>query len=111
MRLLNELRIRARYVLGPAFGVCAVCYFAYHTVTGERGLIAWRALQHQVAGTRTQLADLRERRLDIEHRVRLLSPQSVDPDMLDEWARRTLNYGRAPETVVLIEPLGSKPSK
>ena len=55
MSLMSELRIRARHVLLPAFGVAAVFYFAYHGVNGDRGLLAWRAMQQQVADARADL--------------------------------------------------------
>jgi hypothetical protein len=31
--------------------------------------------------------------------------------MLDEWARRVLNYGHAEEVVILLPEAGAKPSK
>jgi hypothetical protein len=40
----------------------------------------------------------------MERRVALLSPQSLDLDMLEERARIVLNYGRESEVVVLVSP-------
>ena len=51
MGLLSELRIRAYRVLFPAFGVSAVLYFAYHGISGDRGLLAWRKLEKEVRST------------------------------------------------------------
>jgi len=78
MVLFQEMRARARYVIGPVLGVCAVGYFAFHVVHGDRGLIAW---------------------WDI--RVRLMNPGSLDADMLEEQARLTLNYGHADDIIIL----------
>jgi cell division protein FtsB len=103
MSLLNELRIRARHVLLPAFGVSTVLYFAYHGVNGERGLLAWRALEQQVASARAQLDRTRGEREALERRVKLLYAENLDPDMLDESARRLLNYGRPGEIVILYK--------
>ena len=104
MQVLSELRIRARHVLFPAFGFCAVVYFAYHGINGDRGLLAWRAMQQEVADTGAELAVARAERETLERRVKLLYPESLDPDMLDESARRLLNYGLPEELVILYRP-------
>jgi cell division protein FtsB len=102
MGLIDEFRRRGRHVLGPALGVTAVVYFAYHAVNGERGLVAWHVLEQQVAETRAAADSARSVREQLELRTMLLHPQRVDQDMLDEWARRVLNYGLADETVILL---------
>ena len=55
MGLFQEMRARARYVIGPVLGVCAVGYFAFHVVHGARGLIAWRDINQRVAAARQTL--------------------------------------------------------
>ena len=100
MGLIAEFRARARNVVGPAIGLCVVGYFAYHVVHGDRGLIAWRALEQRVASARTELARVRSERNALEHRVLLLNPGSLERDMLDEWSRRILNYGHPNEIVI-----------
>jgi cell division protein FtsB len=102
MSLLIELRIRARHALFPALGVSAVLYFAYHGVNGDRGLLAWRELEQQVESKRAELNETRRARETLEHRVRLLYSERLDPDMLDESARRLLNYGRPEEIVIVL---------
>jgi len=104
MSLLSELRIRARHVLFPAFGIAAVLYFAYHGVNGDRGLLAWRDLEQQVKLAQADLDQARGEREALERRVKLLYPQNLDPDMLDESARRLLNYGLPGEVVILGQP-------
>jgi cell division protein FtsB len=103
MSLLNELRIRARHVLFPAFGVSAVLYFAYHGINGDRGLLAWRGLEQEVESARAELNRTRGEREALERRVKLLYSESLDPDMLGESARRLLNYGRPEEIVILFD--------
>ncbi len=100
MGLIAEFRARARHVVGPAIGVCAVSYFAYHVIHGDRGLIAWRSLEQQVAAAESELARVQAEREVLEHRVHLLHPDGLDLDMLDEWSRRLLNYGHPDELVI-----------
>jgi len=100
MGLIAEFRARARHVVGPAIGVCVVGYFAYHVVHGDRGVIAWRTLEQEVAFAHATLAGVRLERKAVEHRVFLLHPGSLERDMLDEWSRRVLNYGHPNEIVI-----------
>ncbi len=101
MGLIQEMRNRARFVVGPVLGVCAVGYFAYHAVHGDRGLIAWWNIKERVAAADDALVQSRAEREKLEKRVRLLNPESLDPDMLEERARVMLNYGYADELVIL----------
>ena len=101
MGLFNELRARARYVLGPVLGLSAITYFGYHVVHGERGLLAWWQLRERISATRVSLAEIMAERKVLENRVRLLHPESLDPDMLEERARVMLNYGHADDIITI----------
>lgn len=102
MGLLQEIRDRARHVVGPVLGLCAIGYFAYHVVHGDRGLIAWWNIKQRVAAAEGVLAAVREQRERLEHRVQLMEPDSLDPDLLEERARLMLNYGY-PNDIVILE--------
>ena len=106
MKLIAEIRSRARHIVGPVFGVCVAAYFGYHAVHGERGVISFLRLKQEVVTARDAHDALVAQRQTIEHRVGLLNPGTLDPDMLDERARLMLNYGLADEIVIFIEPPG-----
>ncbi len=101
MGLMQEIRARARYVIGPVLGICAVGYFAFHVVHGDRGLIAWWNVKQRVATAKQALVVSQAERQALENRVRLLEPGSLDPDMLEERARLMLNYGYADDIIIL----------
>lgn len=101
MGLLQEFRDRARYVVGPVLGLCAIGYFAYHGVHGDRGLIAWWKIKQRVSAAKEALVLSENEREKLERRVRLLNPGSLDPDMLEERARVMLNYGHTDDLVIL----------
>ena len=103
MGLFQEMRARARYVIGPVLGVCAVGYFAFHVVHGDRGLIAWWDIKQRVAAAKQTLAVAHAERQTLERRVRLMNPGSLDSDMLEERARLMLNYGY-PNDIIILEP-------
>ena len=101
MAILKELRRRAWQVAPPVLGIWLAGYFLYHTVQGERGIMALLALNQQVRNAATLAASTDAEREGWERRVRLLRPGSLDADLLDEQSRLMLNVGRADEVVIL----------
>jgi len=101
MLIIKEIRRRARHVVGPFLGLTLVVYFAYHTVQGDRGLMAWWQLNQDIKQAEETLAQLEDTRSSLDRRAVLLRPDHLDPDMLEERARTMLNMGRDDEVVVL----------
>ena len=101
MRVVQEIRKRARLIAGPVLGISLMCYFAYHLVEGERGLISWLRLSQEVKLAKTRLAQLDGEREALDRRVSLMRPEHLDRDMLDERARATLNYAGPNDVVIL----------
>jgi len=103
MALLDELKRRAKDVIGPVLGFCTVGYFAYHSVEGDRGLFALLRLSEQIQEARAHLDELSAERKTLERRVSNLRADHLDPDMLDERARIVLNLAR-PDEIVILDP-------
>ena len=101
MSFIKEIRMRARYVIGPVLGISAVTYFGFHAVQGDRGLMAWWKLRQHIEVASVSLREISKKQLELERRVRLLHPESLDPDMLEERARIMLNYGHIDDIVAL----------
>ena len=76
-------------------------YFAYHLLHGDRGFFANKGLQVKLAQTESKLEEKRRERLALENRVRLLRPDGIDLDLLDERARVVLGFVKADERVIL----------
>lgn len=102
MGMLNEIRRRGRHIVGPFLGVCLLLYFVYHAVQGERGLMAWARVSKDLESTQAALLASRAEQHRLEAQVRLLRPDSLDRDMLDEQARRMLNVVGPGEKVVVL---------
>lgn len=98
-----EIRRRARHAIGPFLGAAAVVYFGFHAVQGDRGLIAWWNLNQEIAKAEAVAQRVAAEKSELENRVRLLRPDSLDPDLLEERAR-LLNLGRPNEKIVPIRP-------
>ena len=100
MAVLAEIRRRARFIVGPICGISLVGYFSYHLVQGDRGMIAWLRLAQQIRLAQATLDETESARRALEHRVELLRPDHLDPDMLDEQARSSLNLIAPNERVI-----------
>jgi cell division protein FtsB len=101
MGLFSELRLRARFIVGPVLGICAIGYFAFHATRGDRGILALRQLSQRVELARLEYEMVKSKRKKLEQKVRLLNPNSLDPDMLDERSRIMLNYGFEDEVYII----------
>ncbi len=101
MMVLQEIKRRAGFIAGPVLGVSLICYFGYHLVQGERGLLAWLRLTQEVKLASSRLAALDGEREALEGRVSLMRPEHLDRDMLDERARATLNLAGPHDVIIL----------
>ena len=102
--MVREIRRRARQIAPQVLFACIAGYFAYHAVQGERGLLAYVQLQQQLDQAKAVDQELDSQRAELEQKVKLLRPDSLDPDMLEERAREVLNYTREDEVVVMTAP-------
>lgn len=104
MGIFHELKVRAGQIAGPVIGITVVAYFAYHSIQGDRGMIALGKLRQDVEQLQAQVLDARAERMEMERSVHALRSASLDPDLLEERARSLLGYGHAEELVVIIKP-------
>jgi len=103
MLLFNELRARAKQIVAPVLGIAAITYFGAHTIQGQHGILTWLQLSGQVNQAKATVHALEGERDRLANRVRLLHPDHLDLDMLDEQARRLLNLG-AEDEILLLAP-------
>lgn len=82
-------------------------YFAVQAVRGERGIPAWFALREELARAQAELAALKAERERLEARKTALSPERIEPDLLEEELRK-LGYVGEREAVVLFPEDGRK---
>ena len=107
MIILRELRRQARSILGPVLGIALTAYFAYHLIEGDHGLMAWLRLTREIRAENANLEAVRAQRKALDLRVSDLKPNHLDPDLLDERVRATLNL-IAPDEIVIMQPATSR---
>jgi cell division protein FtsB len=110
MIVLHEMRRRARFLVGPLLGAALTSYFVYHTIEGDRGLRAWREITQQLHIANDQFATVAAERDALAHKVAGLDPNHVDPDLLDQQIRQTLDLV-GPNEVVLLQPNAPGPAR
>ena len=89
----------------PLLALGLTAYFVFHAFHGDHGVLAHMRLERQAETLAKELELVRGEREAIETRVVLLRPQSLDPDMLEERARRNVNYAHPNDLVILRESL------
>jgi cell division protein FtsB len=100
MKLRRRFSRCVNLLLMPAI-CCAISgYFGYSFLFGDRGLIAWRGTQDELAAARHDLDQLRGQREALQHRISLLDDDAIDPDLLDEVAHTVLLETRPGEVAV-----------
>lgn len=103
MELWYAIRRRGRALIAPSLLLLVAAYFAYHTVQGQRGLIAYARLDLEVARAEAELRTIEAERRVIEGRVALLHPDHIEPDMLGEQTRRILGLAHPDEVVIYLD--------
>ena len=82
----------------------ALCsYFSYFAIKGDRGLLRYMSLQDKVAEAEQINKNYENQRLEWEQKVKLLSSNSLDLDLLDERARTVLNMIGQDEFIIIDE--------
>lgn len=100
------MRIRrsvSRFFAGlilPMLSIGVTLYFASYAIWGERGVVALGDTKAKLAIQQEKLAEMQEARTRLEHRITLLEPGAVDPDLVEELARGQLLDG-GPNQVAL----------
>jgi cell division protein FtsB len=100
----TRLRVVVQTLCLYAGAALLVGYFWVNAHSGEHGLAARQDLLTQQAALSGELQTLKAERAAWEHRVTLLRPGSIDPDLLDERARAQLNFVHTRDLVLPLKP-------
>lgn len=76
-------------------------YFIFHLIYGNRSIMAYFSLNKQIEAKSQELDLTKAERLELEHKVKSLKTESLDRDMLDEEARRSLGLANEKEQVFI----------
>ena len=85
----------------PAITLPCLAYFALHSQSGRYGIAAAQEMQVELQQKTKTYEELLLARKGLEQRVRLLSDGTLERDMIDERARRSLNMTNVDEITIL----------
>lgn len=94
----NNIIIDKRNLLNIAT-LLMLIYFIFHSIYGSRGIIAYFQLKNELQKSHLQLDELKAHRLENENRTKLLRPESLDRDMLDQQIRKVLGFSKQNEKI------------
>jgi len=97
-RLRSILTALTLYAIAAAL----IGYFGVNAYTGNLGLRAREGIDARIGELTAERDRLRAEREHWQHKVSLLKPDSLDPDLIDERARALLNYADPRDSIMLI---------
>jgi len=91
---------KGRFIL-QVFTAAVLSYFAYHLYHGEYGLESRKAVEQRIVALDRHYRELTAGNLQMKKRIALLQDGQIEKDMLDEYARRNLNFSRPNELTII----------
>ena len=101
MVVFREMRRRAGVLIAPVLGIVATGYCVYHTIEGDHGVAAWVRINHELHAAQDNLDAVTQRRMMLDHKDGEMRPDHVDPDLLDEEVRKSLDMAQPNEIVII----------
>lgn len=98
-RLGRFFRVFALYCVAAAL----IGYFAFHAQHGNYGIEAGRALREEITRLKLERDRLVTERTALERRNSLLRADRIDPDLLEELARRDLAFAMPNDLIMVLK--------
>jgi cell division protein FtsB len=98
---MNLVRFRRYDILIGCACLALLSSFAWYASKGPRGFDYQQILEQQIAELTVENIRLTDEKTTLEKRVRLLRPESIDRDMLEQLARTELKMSYPNALVVL----------
>ena len=80
-----------------------VVFFGFHTIAGERGILAQPELDRRIQLAEEQLMLLSRYQTDLTHRISLMQSETLDADILEETAQAELGLYSSNDVIISID--------
>ena len=89
--------------IGSFFCMFVMFYLGFHAVTGEHGALALLRETRHLETLKAELAEIQDKNKAYENKIKLMSSNSLDLDMLDQQVRRVLGLAGRGEVIYLFD--------
>ena len=76
-------------------------YFIFHTIYGNRGIIAYYQLKKEIDNLSYQADKLSFDRIILEKQAKDLSSKNIDKDLLEQNAKKLLMFSEQDEEIII----------
>ena len=80
-----------------------VVFFGFHTIAGERGILAQPELDRRIHFAEEQLMLLSRHQTYLAHRISLMQSETLDADILEETAQAELGLYSPNDVIISID--------
>ena len=87
-------------VAAPAAIACWTAYFIFAALFGASSFRVLSGLEREARVMHAEVEELKQRRETLERRADMLSPASLDADLVDERVRSVLGFARSGDFVL-----------
>jgi len=91
--------LKSRKLFTIAVLVLITSYLVYQLFSGNRGFLTLFSLTEKSEVLEKEIKELESQHQNLEKKVQMLKPESLNLDLLDEQVRRKLSYGKEGEVV------------
>lgn len=103
-----------RFKVGTIIKIAAIltvfCYIIFHIVYGDRGVISLLQYNKKYQKALSELELTKIERQKLQNKVELLKTDSIDVDLLEEQAKKSLSVTKENETIIDEENLSAAPT-
>src|SRR5690606_12695728 len=84
-------------------------YLGYSAISGQFGIESREQIKAEIEILEDRSAALQAELDAYKHRISLMNPRHLDPDLITERARALLNMANADDILIMINPENGKP--
>ncbi len=100
---MNIMRFRRFDMLVSLGCLALLCSFSWYGYKGPRGFAYLNSLENEVAELKLENTNLAIEKAKLDKRVRLMRPEHIDRDMLEELARTELKLLQPNAVIVRLQ--------
>lgn len=89
--------------------ICFQGYLGYSAISGQFGIESRKDIDADIEILEDRSTALQAEIDAFEHRVSLMNPRHLDPDLVTERARALLNMAHADDVLIMVNPESGKP--